>query len=93
MVISKIGFPEILADNEIAYYSMLQAVVEAVDHLAALRIVKKPNAVAFTLTPSSPKYTQLLLQEILSYHTAIGIQVTMSKSIRLSTTIHFEIIF
>ena len=74
-----------------AYFQMLQAVIESVDELSQLRINKKPQAVAFVLTPSAPRYAQHLLKEILSYHTAMGIQLTLSKSIRTTTTIQFEI--
>jgi hypothetical protein len=91
MQIYKIGFPAIVTDNELAYFQMLQAVIESVDELAQLRAVRKLNAVAFVLTPSAALYTQNLLQGILSYHTLLGIQLTLSKSIRTTSTIQFEI--
>lgn len=91
MQLYKIGFPAIVPDNELAYFQMLQAVIESVDELSELRAVKKPAAVAFVLTPSAARYTQALLQGILSYHTLLGIQLTLSKSIRTTSTIQFEI--
>jgi hypothetical protein len=91
MTLTKIGFPSILDDNEVAYYSMLQAVIESVDELASLRITRKPEAVSFILAPSTPMYTQMLLGEILSYHRAMHIKLSLSKSIRTTTTIQFEI--
>lgn len=91
MTISKVGFPAILEDNELAYYSMLQAIIESIDVTANLRITRKPQGVSFILAPSMPGHTQLLLQEILAYHRSMGIKLNLSKSIRTTTTIQFEI--
>jgi hypothetical protein len=93
MELNKIGFPAVLEDNELAYYSMLQAVIESVDELASMRITRKPTAVSFILVPSTPKYSQPLLQEVLSFHRVMGLKLNLSKSIRTTTTIQFEISF
>jgi len=91
MIISKRFFPELLPDNELAYFSHLQAVIEAIDELSTLEITKNPQAYHFRLAPSLPKYNELLLQEILKLHNIFQIKLTLSKSIKSSGTINFEI--
>jgi len=91
MTISKRFFPEVMPDNEIAYFSHLQAVIEAIDELSTLEITKNPHAYHFRLAPSLPKYNELLLQEILKLHNIFQIKLRLSKSIKSSGTINFEI--
>jgi hypothetical protein len=85
------AFPAILPDNEMQYFSLLGAVVESIDEYAALRITHKPTGYSFILTPSEPRYTQVLLEEILQLHNLMNIRLSLSKSIRTTSTISFEI--
>lgn len=92
MTLTTIGFPQVMADNELAYFSLLEGVIDSIDELASLRITRKPTAYAFVLTPSLARYTQPLLSEILLYHNLMGIQLHLSKSIRTTSTIQFDIV-
>ena len=91
MHINEKFFPQVLPDNEIAYFAHLEGIIASVDELSTLEITKNPNAYHFRLAPSLPKYNEMLLQEILKLHNLFQIKVNLSKSIKSSATIVFEI--
>lgn len=84
-------FPKVMQDNEIAYLAHLEGIIDSVDELSTLEITKNPNAYHFRLAPSLPKYNDMLLEEILKLHNMLNIQLNLSKSIKSSATIVFEI--
>jgi hypothetical protein len=91
MKINKRFFPEILQDNEELYFVYLEGILSSVDEYASLEITKAPYAYHFRLAPSLPKYSEMLLQEILKLHTFFKIRLDLSKSIKTSGTITFSI--
>lgn len=91
MHIIKKYFSEVMPDNESAYFNHLFGLIESVDELCSLEITKKPTAYYFRIAPSAPKYNEMLLKEILSFHNVFKIHLNMSKSMKKSATINFEI--
>ena len=91
MTISKRFFPEVMPDNELAYFAHLEGVINSVDELSTLEITKNPHSYHFRLAASLPKYNELLLEEILKLHNIFQIKLNLSKSIKSSATITFEI--
>ena len=91
MTISKRFFPEVMPDNEMAYFAHLEGVISSVDELSTLEITKNPYSYHFRLAPSLPKYNEMLLEEILKLHNLFHIKLNLSKSIKSSATITFEI--
>jgi hypothetical protein len=91
MTVSKRFFSEVMPDNEIAYFAHLEGVINSVDELSSLEITKNPHSYHFRLAPSLPKYNELLLEEILKLHNIFKIKLNLSKSIKSSATITFEI--
>jgi hypothetical protein len=91
MEINKKFFPGIMKENEAIYFASLQGVIESVDELASLEITKTPKEYKFRLVPSLPKYTNMLIEELLKFHNLIGVRLDMSKSIKTSATITFNI--
>lgn len=91
MTVSKRFFPEVMPDNESAYFAHLEGVINSVDELSTLEITKNPHAYHFRLAPSLPKYNEMLLEEILKLHNIFQIKLNLSKSIKSSATITFEI--
>ena len=91
MQISKKFFPEVMQDNEIAYFAHLEGVISSVDELSILEITKNPNSYHFRLAASVPRYNDMLLEEILKLHNIFQIKLDLSKSIKASATIVFEI--
>lgn len=84
-------FPEVIQDNESAYFAHLEGIVSSIDELAILEITKSPRSYNFRLAPSVPKYNSLLLEEILKFHNLYNIKLQLSKSIKTSATINFKI--
>lgn len=84
-------FPEVMQDNETIFFNHLFGILESVDELSSLEITKKPKAYHFRLAPSLPKYNNMLIEEILKFHNMFNIKINMSKSIKTSATIVFEI--
>ena len=91
MTVSKRFFPEVMPDNELAYFAHLEGVINSVDELSTLEITKNPHSYHFRLAASLPKYNELLLEEILKLHNIFQIKLNLSKSIKASATIVFEI--
>ena len=91
MQISKKFFPDVMQDNEIAYFAHLEGVIASVDELSTLEITKNPLSYHFRLAPSLPMYNEMLLQEILKLHNLFQIRLDLSKSIKSSATIVFDI--
>jgi hypothetical protein len=91
MTVSKRFFSEVMPDNEIAYFAHLQGLIDSIDELSSMEITKNPHSYHFRIAPSVPMYTQLLLEELLKFHNLFGIKLQLSKSIKSSSTITFEI--
>ena len=91
MTINKKFFPPVMNDNEQAYFAHLEGVISSVDELSSLEIIKSPRSYHFRLAPSLPKYNEMLLKEILKLHNIFQIKLNLSKSIKSSATIVFEI--
>lgn len=91
MQINKKFFPEVMQDNELAYFAHLEGIIASVDELSILEITKNPNSYHFRLAASVPKYNEMLLEELLKFHNMFHIKLDLSKSIKSSATITFEI--
>lgn len=91
MQINKKFFPEVMQDNELAYFAHLHGIIDSVDELSTLEITRNPNSYHFRLAPSIPMYNDMLLEEILKFHNILQIHLDLSKSIKSSATIVFDI--
>ena len=91
MQVNKKFFPQVMQDNEIAYFAHLEGIISSVDELSTLEITKTPHSYHFRLAASLPMYNELLLEEILKFHNMFKIRLDLSKSIKSSATITFEI--
>lgn len=91
MQISKKFFPQVMQENELAYFAHLEGIISSVDELSILEITKNPSSYHFRLASSLPKYNDMLLEELLKFHNMFKIRLDLSKSIKSSATITFEI--
>jgi hypothetical protein len=92
MQINKKFFPPVMLDNEELYFAHLEGIIDSVDELAIMEITKTPTSYHFRLAPSLPKYNPMLLEEILKFHNMFQIKLDLSKSIKASATINFQIV-
>lgn len=91
MQIHKKFFPEVMQDNELAYFAHLEGLIDSVDELSTMEITRAPHSYHFRIAPSLPKYNNMLIEELLKFHNLFQIKLNMSKSIKTSATIGFEI--
>jgi len=91
MEINKKFFPAVMKENEAVYFASLRGLIESVDELSSLEITRTPKAYNFRLIPSLPKYTNLIIEELIKFHNLIGVRLDMSKSIKTTSTISFQI--
>lgn len=91
MRVNRRFFPEIPLDNDEVYLGNLTGVIEAVDEYASLEVTRSPNQIHFRLAPSMPKYSEMLLQEILKFNNMFHIHLDLSKSIKACGVINFAI--
>lgn len=84
-------FPEILPDNEANYFQGLIGVVESVDELASMEIIRSPVSYNFRIIPSVPRYINMIIEEILKFHNLLGVHLDISKSIKNTGVITFKI--
>jgi hypothetical protein len=80
-----------MQDNELAYFAHLEGLIDSVDELSTMEITKAPHSYHFRIAPSLPKYNNMLIEELLKFHNMFQIKLNMSKSIKTSATIGFEI--
>lgn len=80
-----------MLDNELAYFAHLEGIISSVDELSTLEITKNPSSYHFRLAASVPRYNEMLLEELLKFHNLLQIHLDLSKSIKSSATIVFDI--
>ena len=91
MQVNKKFFPPVMLDNEELYFAHLEGIIDSIDELSTMEIVKTATSYHFRLAPSLPKYNPMLLEELLKFHNLFQIRLNLSKSIKTSATISFEI--
>lgn len=84
-------FPEVMLDNEVEYFTRLRGIIESVDEFSVLEITRNPHSYNFRLVPSLPKYNPMLLEELLKFHNLLQINLNLSKSIKTSGSLVFDI--
>ena len=93
MEISKKHFPKVMQDNDEVFLAHLEGVISSVDELCSLEIKRLSNSYRFRIAASHPMYNNMLIEEILKFCNIFKIRLDMSKSIKTSSVITFEIDF
>ena len=84
-------FPSVNLDNDMVFIQHFIAVLDSIDELCSLEITKNTNSYKFRIAASLPKYNNMLIEEILKFCNMFHIRVDMSKSIKTTSVITFEI--
>lgn len=84
-------FPEVMLDNDIIFLSHLEGVIESVDELCSIEITKKERNFHFRIAPSTAKYMEPILYEVLTFCNLFGLRLDLSKSMKASSTVTFNI--
>lgn len=93
MEISRKHFPKVMQDNDEVFLAHLEGVISSVDELCSLEIKRLSNSYRFRIAASHPMYNNMLIEEILKFCNIFKIRLDMSKSIKTSSVITFEIDF
>lgn len=80
-----------MQDNDEIFFAHFEGIVNSVDELCSLEITKLSNSYKFRIAASLPKYNNMLIEEVLKFCNMFNIRVDMSKSIKTSSVITFEI--
>jgi hypothetical protein len=91
MQVEKKHFPKIMKYNDELYFAHLEGIVESVDELCSMQIIKDGDKYIFRISPSIPKYTNLIIDELFNFHNRYNIRLDMSKSIKTTALISFKI--
>ncbi len=91
MEISRKHFPKVMQDNDEVFLAHLEGVVSSIDELCSLEITKNADNYRFRIAASIPMYNNMLIEEILKFCNMFNIRIDMSKSIKTSSVITFEI--
>lgn len=78
-------------DNDETFISHIEGIISSVDDLCSLEITKLSDSFKFRIAASLPKYNNMLIEELLKFFNLFNIRVDMSKSIKTSSVITFEI--
>jgi len=92
MEVHRRNFPEILRDNDDVFLSKLIGIVESVDELSSMEITNTGHSYSFRIAPSIPRYLELILYEVLKFCNMFGIRLELGKSMKVSSTVNFEIV-
>jgi len=91
MVVQYLHMSSIIPDNDAAYFSLLRGVIDSVDPYSQMLITKGTSAYHFRLVPSNTMLIDNIVKEITQLSSLMGIQLELSKSIKSSSTVAFQI--
>jgi hypothetical protein len=91
MEVNRKHFPKVMQDNDETFLAHLEGIISSVDELCSLEITKNIDNYKFRIAASLPKYNNMLIEEILKFCNLFHIKLDMSKSIKTSSVISFEI--
>lgn len=93
MNIEKLNFSiEHIPDNDAAYISLLEGMINSVDGNSTMAITRSPTGWMFRISPSSPQFINLLMEQIIGMNKYFGIMLNFSKSMKTSSSISFSIV-
>ena len=91
MEINRKHFPKVMQDNDEVFLAHLEGVISSIDELCSLEITKNVESYRFRIATSLPKYNNMVIEEILKFCNMFIMRIDMSKSIKTSSVITFEI--
>jgi hypothetical protein len=91
MEVNRKHFPKVMQDNDEIFFASLIGVIESVDELCSLEITKNTSSYRFRIAASLPMYNNMLIEEILKFCNLFHIKIDMSKSIKTTSVITFDI--
>lgn len=91
MYFKKVGFPQIIPDNEETYMKYLEGMVESIDCDASIQITKAITALHIRIAPSVPNNINQIVESLNRVHNRLGLRLTYAKSMKSSSAINFSL--
>jgi hypothetical protein len=91
MEVHRKNFPEVMIDNDEIFIDSIIGITEAVDEFSSMEITNTGHSFNFRIAPSTNKYLEPILYEILKFSNMFGIHLDLSKSMKINSTINFEL--
>jgi hypothetical protein len=89
--IQRIGFSSLLSDNDEVFLGQILGCIESMDELSHIKIAKTPASFNFRVAPSNPQYLEPILYEVLKLSNMFKFHLELSKSMKTSGAINFNI--
>lgn len=91
MQIIKRDFPSILSENEIAYFSLIEGIINSVDDSSVMEVRHNPHSYHFRISPSMSYLINDLVSEVNKLHSLLGIRIDYGKSLKNAGILSFKI--
>lgn len=91
MTVTKVGFPSILKDNDMAYLAYVLSNLDKLDSGCIVSIINGIDKIIFDVLPSDFFRKKMLLGEIIRIHRVIGIELEFSRTLEYSPSIYFSL--
>ncbi len=79
------------ADNEMAYFILLEGTIASVDSHCYVRVDKTPSQYLFRISPTSVVSINSLIAQINNLNNALSLQVDWGKSFKNTSNIFFTL--
>ena len=92
MIINRIGLAPILSDNDVQYITYITRVIHKSDDKAEVTIIRGVRTYSYNIIPSDPVLKVGIIDSLKIAHQVLGIAIQFSKTMDISSAIHFELI-
>ena len=92
MRIVKVNFPSIIPDNDAVYFTWLSGYMESIDMKCTIQFTKKlDQGINVRISPSHPRFLEVMIQKVKDFHNLYGLRVEFSKSMKSGSNINYNI--
>lgn len=87
----KLNIPDVIPDNDAAYFSLLEEKIKAVDGQSQITVKFSIEGLVVHILPSLPYFRDNIIKEIRKLHYLLDLKIEFSKSLLISKYITFKV--
>lgn len=87
----KLNIPDIIPDNDAAYFNMLEEQIKSVDSEADITVKSSIEGLVVYVLPSLPYFRDNIVKNIRKLHYLLDMKIEFSKSLLISKYISFKV--